>query len=334
MRGPLTIMNDAVASNRARASINRLCFIWYYPKWPLIWIGSLSVTGLLSAWSPWFLVLAVPTLGLNLLYWVRVQEFFSHGNARPGLVLQLNPTLVAVATDLTQGWGSYPAIKVIRTRLKRSMGRRLRPGSRLPTVALYKRSLDPMCPHWEDFFPRPLECATWNKRMVARIMATFSEIDWQTLEQSVQQLPSWEPGLYMLPTEGDDQAVPAPDGESSFWTEPGCAPLIPAHIQIHLASRRPEHKLTRRADGAIETGNAPAVMIFMDRNSQRQRAIREGFVQRIREQLPDDPEYLAQLDEREIVDRLGAIYTALTGTDDYAKVCQMWCAEMDLVNRD
>ncbi|MEI6193118.1 MAG: DUF3239 domain-containing protein [Verrucomicrobiota bacterium] len=100
--------------------------------------------------SLWFLFLLMPVLVLNVLYWIRIKEFFAKGDANPGIIIQLNPVLIAVATDLVQHSGSYPAIKVISTQLKSFMGQPPQVGMAVPTVALYYRPLDKNCPHWAD----------------------------------------------------------------------------------------------------------------------------------------------------------------------------------------
>lgn len=116
-----------------------------------------------------------------------------------------------------------------------------------------------------------------------------------------------------------------------FWDEPGLAPLVPAYIQLHLASRSPQHTLVRKLDGAVDTDEAPGMMIFMDEDPRRQEKIRKGFVRLMAERLPNNPAILAALSPDEIVSRLGNIYTELTGKDMYAIVCKKWCAEHKLV---
>ncbi len=196
----ITLNNDTWASNPPAASVNPFRFAWFYPKWPLIWILLLGGSAFfVLRISIWFLLLLLPVLGFKVLYWIRIREFFAHGDANPGIVLDTNPTLVAVRTDLTKGVGSYPAIKVFRTRLSWMMGQRAQAGTRLPTVALYTRSTDANCPHWADFDPRPLECATRRLDTLQRVMASFPEAEWQQLEAGIQTLPGNKPGLYLLP---------------------------------------------------------------------------------------------------------------------------------------
>ena len=110
-----------------------------------------------------------------------------------------------------------------------------------------------------------------------------------------------------------------------FWDELGMSRLIPVYLQLHLAARSPQHRLTRRPDGNIDTDDVPALMIFNPDNPQ----IGTGFVRLMNEQL--EPSMLSALTPAEIVSRLGHIYTKVSGKDMYAIVCQKWCADRKLL---
>lgn len=196
---PLTLDRETTASNPGKARVSVWRWTLHYPKQPVLLLLALIAATAGCYWvSLWFLPLLLPVATLNVHYWIRIREHFRFGDTNPGLVIALNPTLVAVATDLTHGVGSYPAVKVFKTNLSRIMGEKPALGARLATVALYSRSSDPNCPHWSDFDPRPLECATSDQNDINRAMASFSDFDWQRLENAIRQIPSSEPGLYLL----------------------------------------------------------------------------------------------------------------------------------------
>lgn len=110
-----------------------------------------------------------------------------------------------------------------------------------------------------------------------------------------------------------------------FWDEMGMSRLVPAYLQLHLAVRSPQHRLTRRSDGNLDTDDVPALMIFNPDNPQ----IGASFVRLMNEQL--EPSMLSALTPAEIVSRLGNIYTQVSGKDMYAIVCQKWCADRKLL---
>ena len=116
---------------------------------------------------------------------------------------------------------------------------------------------------------------------------------------------------------------PLPAG-GLFWNEMGMGRLVPDYIQLHLASRSPQHTMSRRADGGIDTDAVPP-LIFNDPQ------IRGAITRLITEQLPNNPSVLSSLTSDEIVSRLCGILTKVTGKDMYAVVCRKWCLEHKLL---
>jgi Protein of unknown function (DUF3239) len=196
------------ASNPSWARVNHLRFARHYPKWPLIWtLSTVACAFLVFQASVWYAALLLPILACDLLYWLRIDNHFENGDANPGMIVQLNPTLVAVATDLTKGIGNFPAIKIVPTRLRRIDGQPLRPGMQLPTVAVYFSIANHNSARWLSFDPRPLECATADRNTLNRVMASFTREQKIHLEISVQSLPSLEPGLYRRFEQGWQKVV-------------------------------------------------------------------------------------------------------------------------------
>lgn len=195
-----TLSDEARASNPGRLPVNRLQWLTHYPRWPIVWaVGFLAscALGWFLHWSLW--ISAALFLAMNLLYWTRVSEHFDRGCANPGVVVSLDPMLIAVSTDLSKGDGVYRAIKIIHKELRRSESRSARVGTRVPTVALYEAGDDESTPHWKDFDPRPAECATTHWKEVERILSSFDEDDWSDLENGISEVPlPYRPGLYFV----------------------------------------------------------------------------------------------------------------------------------------
>lgn len=108
-----------------------------------------------------------------------------------------------------------------------------------------------------------------------------------------------------------------------FWDEMGLGHLVPVYLQLHLAARSPENQLARNPDGSFNTDEVPAFIHADDPRARRQ------FLQLMSEQLA--PGALPALSPDEIVNRLCAIYTTVTGKDMYATVCKAWCVQKKLV---
>jgi hypothetical protein len=128
---------------------------------------------------------------------------------------------------------------------------------------------------------------------------------------------------------------PLPPNQSGppeqFWDEMGMGRLVPIYLQLHLASRSPQHTLVRRPDGTIDTDEVPGLIIFYDENPRRQQQIRTDFTRLMIEQLPSDTAALSALTAEDIVSRLSNIYTKVTGKDMYGIVCRKWCVEHKLL---
>ncbi len=127
----ITLDDSARASNPGNLEVNLFRWLRHYPKWPVIWFGSLLLfVGLafVGHWTYWIIALAL--LVMNLLYWQRVRDHFRHGDANPAIILSLKPMLIAVSADLSKGAGKYPAIKIIKSLCRRRAARfhKLAPG--------------------------------------------------------------------------------------------------------------------------------------------------------------------------------------------------------------
>lgn len=198
-----TLGDSARASNPGNLHVNRLRWFRYYPKWPIIWFCSLALCVFLAwtvHWSFW--IFAGLLFLMNLLYWQRVSEHFRHGCANPAMIIALDPMLIAVLTDLTKGEGNYPVIKIIQQRLPTACGQLPQAGTLLAAVSLYSPSPDEE-PHWADFDPRPIDCATGDAPAIQRIMSSFDASDWNELRHALKQVPRpYRCGLYhVLPME-------------------------------------------------------------------------------------------------------------------------------------
>ena len=195
----LFLDENTSASNPGHVSVNYFQWWRFFPRWPtthavmtLLWLALAVVFH--NFVFGFFAVLAALCL---VLYFVRVKEHFLHGDANPGRVVSLNPTCIAVATDLRKGRGRYPVLKIVPIPLKTSLGKSLAIGDSVPTVALYGNSA-PNIPRWSDFYPQPVECATKTRGQIEGVEATFTEEDYAKLEAALAKVPQKTPGLHLL----------------------------------------------------------------------------------------------------------------------------------------
>lgn len=204
MDDDLLPLNGTVASNPGRLRVNYLRWLIHKPAWPLGWAAAALAALAGAVWLHWaFWIPAALLLLCNAFYWFRLKTHFERGDANPGLVVSATPPLVAVATDLTKGFGSYPAVKVFAAGPLRVAGRRPEAGDRVATVSLYAPGSDASLPHWADFDPHPAEYVTADPAALAGLMATFTPGDWDNLSRLLEQVPRpYRPGLYLVPEAG------------------------------------------------------------------------------------------------------------------------------------
>jgi len=193
--------SQSAASNPGLLRVNYLKFALCFPKWPLIWTSLLLVSVLLTVLLTWFGLILVLLLGaINLFYWYIVRMKFVAGCVNPGVVVSLDPPLVAVLTNLTKGGDDveWNYIRVLPQPLSKMTGGPPQVGQRVASVALYQNA-DDNSPHWESFAPTLVGCVTWNEREIARVLQSISPGDWKELQIGMTQLtqPPAE-GLYKV----------------------------------------------------------------------------------------------------------------------------------------
>jgi len=197
-----TLNNSTRASNPGNLNVNPFRWFRHYPTWPMIWCCSLLLFVALACLINWkFWIAALLLLGMNWLYWQRVRDHFRYGCANPAFIVSLDPMLIAVSTDLTKGVGEYPVVKIIKKSLPMACCQIPQVGSRLSTVSLYKASPDDKLPHWVNFDPRPIDCATEDMDAIQTVMSTFTDDDWNELKLWLKQVPyPFRCGLYPIKT--------------------------------------------------------------------------------------------------------------------------------------
>lgn len=194
----LTMSDVAKASNPGHLRANRLKYCLAFPKWSTFCFGGLAFFTVLTFLVHYmFVVGTLLFLCLCAFYWVHLRERFIHGCINPGVIVSEEQGLIAVATDLTTGIGSYPVIKVLHHPLLMMLNQRRSKGTLVPTVAVYRG--DENSPHWSDFFPIAVDCVTFGREPVDRILRQIDPEDWDQLRGGLEQVPRpFRPGLYFV----------------------------------------------------------------------------------------------------------------------------------------
>lgn len=170
----------------------------------LISKGKLILTGLLQGFA------GVSVFNTLLLYGIidtlkelkdlvePARNKFLYGCINPGTIVSIEPSLVAVFTDLTMD-DTKPrhVIKILPQPLEK-ISKGVPPiGTRLATVALYEGIVANH--YWDDFHPQVINCVTNNKPDIERVMKTIPDWEWEQLEIGLNYIGKTQPGLYHLP---------------------------------------------------------------------------------------------------------------------------------------
>ena len=146
--------------------------------------------------------------GATFIYFYDRLRHFMRGDANPGIVLTVNPTLIAVATDMSRNDDPYKAVKVFQTNLKLSTGSTLEVGSVIGTIAQYSASAGNHG-HFADFNPVPAELATKNEDYLSSLIDSFDQEQYRQAAQAIKHLPQpYRPGLFHIGPEGTAEEMP------------------------------------------------------------------------------------------------------------------------------
>ena len=189
----ITIDNESLASLEGGIHVRALVYAGHFPLWPSVLSASLLVGAGLCVKSMVALVIVLLALLSLWVYWSHVKAHFLRGCLNPGVVVSVEPFLVAVYTDLSTGDGSYPVIKILRH--PRPAGTSLRVGMRVATAALYSQPASDN--HWADFNPKLNDSATSDREENRQALAKLPERDWDHFSEELSKLPKpYCVGLY------------------------------------------------------------------------------------------------------------------------------------------
>ena len=107
-----TLDNNSTPTNKSEIKLNPLVWVKYRSQVvvPLIFFLILFVF-LSFKYSYWFIFLVLLSLAVNVFYWLRVKEHLK-AESTPGIVISIEPPLMAVYSNMPKYGEFYPAIKV------------------------------------------------------------------------------------------------------------------------------------------------------------------------------------------------------------------------------
>ncbi|MDA1053055.1 MAG: DUF3239 domain-containing protein [Planctomycetota bacterium] len=155
----------------------------------------------ITGWYPAWVSLIVVLIGYLDIARVRqrISQWMAHGDTCPGVVIDVEQSLIAVWADMTTDpfECSVPALRIAKVPLKQTTGYPFEVGQRVPTICTYGGIADRH--YWTDLEPIPVGTATREPELVMRKMVSIPEEEWDALVTGLELLePPYEPGLYFL----------------------------------------------------------------------------------------------------------------------------------------
>ena len=189
-----TLDNNSTPTNKSEIKLNPLVWVKYRSQVvvPLIFFLILFVF-LSFKYSYWFIFLVLLSLAVNVFYWLRVKEHLK-AESTPGIVISIEPPLMAVYSNMSKYGEFYPAIKV--ESFNNLSNHQI--GTRIATASIYTEENEEDH-YWNNVHPIPVEYGTKIKKDIERTMSLYSEEQWTYLEKGISDVgANKQVGLYRI----------------------------------------------------------------------------------------------------------------------------------------
>ncbi|NME71584.1 DUF3239 domain-containing protein [Flammeovirga aprica] len=170
--------------------------------WPMV--ISLALTFLVSTWfSIIFFLVLIFFCAVHFVVYRLLCENYKKGDSNPGIVVSVNPTLVAVATNMRKIGGDYPVLNIHEEKYLK----KVKVGDRVATISVYGEYKDKEVIYWKDVSPTSVPTITLNKKEIKRAVESYSEEEWTKLEDALAEIQApYKVGLYRLRVHTSDWA--------------------------------------------------------------------------------------------------------------------------------
>ncbi len=168
---------------RATNQVNLKTSIWtylylrkFYSFKLLMCVAAFSLAIYYISWS--FIIMLFWFCFFKYLHILANIDNFNFGTLNPAIVVTTMPTRIAVFTDLSKGFGSFPAIRIYKVSLPEVLNKK----HEKLTVSGGYYSIEDL-KYWDFFRPHPLIYATNNKEVLAEKEKQIPLVEWILLKQ-------------------------------------------------------------------------------------------------------------------------------------------------------
>jgi hypothetical protein len=192
---------NSEGTNPGRVRLNPFRWTIMYPVKVLKLLVGLLISFLLTIKIHWiFSIMFIGFLLWNFIYWLNTFLRFKVGDVNPGKVIQLNPDRIAVATNMTKGFGNFPILKILDIKL-RTEDRIL--NKIIPTIAGYTNNPYGY-PFWSEFNPVPMNHGIRNQELIQYYSNTYGENEIRILNEYIDKVNSRNSETYKIDEETTD----------------------------------------------------------------------------------------------------------------------------------
>lgn len=192
---------NSEGTNPGRVRLNPIRWTVMYPVKVLKLSVGLLISSVLTIKIHWlFSIIFIGFLLWNIWYWWNSFLRFKVGDVNPGKVIQLNPDRIAVATNMTKGFGNFPILKILDIKLRKE-DRIL--NKIIPTIASYTNN--PFgYPFWSEFNPVPMNHGIKDERIIEHYSNTYGDEEIKTLNEYIDKVASIKTETYKIDEETTD----------------------------------------------------------------------------------------------------------------------------------
>jgi hypothetical protein len=199
------------AGNPTNYSVNKLQWIKFHPVWSLTWLFCLLISCFVTyKFGGYNIIHTILFLFANWFYWWIQERNMKGCDFNHGRVIAVNPTLMAVPTNMSKGGGNFPIIRIIGTKLKKIEGKPLEVGDKIATMAGYDAHSTGEFPFWADFQPEPVYLGYTNVAVLTERLKKVSQEEWNYLDSEINKISKpYQEGIYRVnPTENSWKDYP------------------------------------------------------------------------------------------------------------------------------
>ena len=180
----------------------KLCFLYWAksnPLYILVVINLVLITACCYFCFDFHVLYAlIPEIAVIIFLandFKKTYEVFENIIVNPGVVIRLNPFLIAVSANLSKTNAYYPVIKVVSC----DSFKGAHVGMKIAAVTFRETRTGVRFSFWDDFDPIAVNKITNDPRINSELLSSFTRRRWELINQNLKQVSKpYKVGLYRI----------------------------------------------------------------------------------------------------------------------------------------